>query len=145
MPQQGQVWMHHPEAGGVKIPPAVRQRTEQRIRQYAEKHFAGKFTRLDIRFRAQFCYIDAYTEPSVPRNWPPEDWQETREQYVERLRNTPTHLCRLRYFGDEERWAFAFFAYSSEKYELSMLPSGDFYASPEDAFATAAGLYLGQE
>ena len=96
------------------MPPAVRERTEQRILRHAEKHFAGKYTRLEIRFRAQFCYIDAYTEPSLPKDWPPEGWQETREQYVERLRNTPTHLCRLRYFGDEERWAFAFFAYSSE-------------------------------
>ena len=95
--------------------------------------------------RAQFCYIDAYTEPCVADDWPPKGWHETREQHVERLRNTPIHLCRLRYFGDEERWAFAFFAYSSEKYELSILPCGDFYGSPEDAFATAAGLYLGQE
>jgi len=52
-------------------------------------------------------------------------------------------LCRLRYFGDEERWAFAFFAYSSKNYEVSMLPSGDFYGSPEDASVTAGGLYLG--
>ena len=64
------VWVRHPNAGGVKVPPAVRQRTEQRIRRYAEKHFAGEYTRLEIRFRAQFCYIDAYTEPSVPKGWP---------------------------------------------------------------------------
>jgi hypothetical protein len=140
-----QVWMRHPDAGGVKVPPAVQRRTEQRIRRYAEKHFAGEYTRLEIRFRAQFCYIDAYTEPSVPKGWPPKGWHETRKQHIERLRNTPTHLCRLRYFGDEERWGFAFFAYSSEKYELSMLPSGEFFGTPEDAFATAAGLYLGQE
>jgi len=105
MPEQGRVWMHVPDAGGVKIPPAVRQRTEQRILRYAKKHFTDKYTRLEIRFRSQFCYIDAYTEPSIPKDWPPEEWQETREQYIERLRNTPTHLCRLRYFGDEERWA----------------------------------------
>jgi len=139
------VWVRHPNAGGVKVPPAVRQRTEQRIRRYAEKHFAGEYTRLEIRFRAQFCYIDAYTEPSVPKGWPPKGWHETRKQHIERLRNTPTHLCRLRYFGDEERWGFAFFAYSSQKYELSMLPSGEFFGTPEDAFATAAGLYLQQQ
>ena len=140
-----QVWVRHPDAGGVKVPPAVQRRTEQRILRYAEKHFAGEYTRLEIRFRAQFCYIDAYTEPSVPKGWPPKGWHETRKQHIERLRNTPTHLCRLRYFGDEERWGFAFFAYSSEKYELSMLPSGEFFGTPEDAFATAAGLYLGQK
>jgi hypothetical protein len=50
----------------------------------------------------------------------------------------------LRYFGDEDRWAFAFFAYSSEKYELSMLPSGDFYGKPEEAFDAAAQNYLSE-
>ena len=28
-----------------------------------EKHYKGGFTRLDIRFRGAFCYIDAYKEP----------------------------------------------------------------------------------
>jgi hypothetical protein len=70
----------------------------------ATRRFKGKYTRLDIRFKAQFCYIDAYQEPPKPtKDWPPKDWPETREEYLERLRNTPVHLCRLRYFGDE-RW-----------------------------------------
>jgi hypothetical protein len=43
---------------------------------------------------------------------------------LERLRNTPTHLCRLRYFGDPERWGFAFYTYSNERYELSVFPFG---------------------
>ena len=74
--------------------------------------------------------------------WPPPDWPESREEHLERLRNTPTHLCRLRYFGDEERWGFAFYTYSNEKYELSVFPSGDFHGTPEEAFDTAAGVYL---
>ena len=139
----GRVWMRRPEAGGRKIPEDVQQRTEQRIRRYAEKHFKGKYTRLAIRFRGQFSYIDAYTEPCVPPGWPPKGCHETRKQLLERLRNTACHLCRLRYFGDEERWGFAFFAYSSEKYELSILPSGEFYGTPEEAMAAAGGAYLG--
>jgi len=131
-----------PDAGGVKIPEAVRRRTEERIRRYAEQHFAEKYIRLEFRFRGQFCYIDAYTEPVDSPGWPPPDWPESREEYLERLRNRPTHLCRLRYFGDEERWGFAFYTYSNEKYELAMFPSGDFYGTPEEAFDTAAGVYL---
>ena len=136
------VWMRSPNAGGRKIPEDVQHRTQQRIQRYASKHFKGKYTRLEIRFRGQFCYIDAYTEPSLPRDWPPKDWHETRQQYIDRLRKTPTHLCRLRFFGDEERWGFAFYAYSSEKYELSILPSGDFYGTPEEAMEAAGGSYL---
>ncbi|MCB0159451.1 MAG: hypothetical protein KDD83_15055 [Caldilineaceae bacterium] len=138
----GKQWMFDPDSGGVKIPDTVKRRTEQRIRAYAEQHFAGKYTRLDIRFRGQFCYIDAYTEPILRDGWPPDDWPETREEYVERLRNTPTHLCRLRYFGGEERWGFAFYTYSNEKYTLAMYDSGEFLGTPEDAFRISARLYL---
>jgi hypothetical protein len=61
---------------------------------------------------------------------------------LERLRNTPTHLCRLRYFGDEEGWGFAFYTYSNSRYELAVLPSGDFFGPPEEAFHVSATMYL---
>jgi hypothetical protein len=56
------------------------------------------------------------------------------------MRNTPIHLCRLRYFG-ADNWGFAFYTYSHEKYELSVFPNGSFTGIPEDAF-TAAATYL---
>jgi hypothetical protein len=135
-------WSFNPDYGGQKIPERVRQRTEERLRRYAEQHLAGRYTRLDIRFRGQFCYIDAYQEPEVMPGWPPPDWPETREEMTERLRNAPTHLCRLRYFGDENKWGFAFYTYSNEKYELSIFPNGDFFGTPEEAFTTSAEVYL---
>jgi hypothetical protein len=136
-------WVFDPDHGGVKVPEVVKRRTEERIRRYAEAHFAGRYTRLEVRFRGQFCYIDAYTEPEpLGPDWPPADWPESREQYMERLRNTPTHLCRLRYFGDEEGWGFAFYTYSGSRYELSIFPSGEFFGTPEEALQVSAGLYL---
>ena len=142
MPQKQ--WMYVPDSGGVKIPDAVKPRIRQRIQHYADEHFAGRFTRLDIRFRSKFCYIDAYTdpEPSMTPNWPPADFPETREEYIERLRNTPLHLCRLRYYGSDDRWAFAFYAYSGERYEASVFPDGEFEGMPEAAFAASANAYL---
>lgn len=140
---RGRQWVHDPNSGGVNIPDPVKLRTNQRIRRYAEQHFAGSYTRLEIRFRGQFCYIDAYTEPTPPEpNWPPANWPETREEYLDRLRNTPTHLCRLRFFGNEERWGFAFYTDSHERYELSIFPSGEFYGPPEEAFRVSAEAYL---
>jgi len=137
---RGTTWVFTPDRGGRRIPEAVQLRTTQRIQRYAERHFAGRYTKLAIRFRGQFCYIDAYTEPDPPEpNWPPRDWPETRAQYLERLRNTPTHLCRLRYFGNEDRWSFAFYTYSNERYELSVFPSGGFLGPPEEAFHASAG------
>lgn len=132
-------WMFDPNSGGVKIPPTVQADVEKRIRAVAEQEFKGKYTRLEIRFKAQFCYIDAYTEPVVLDNWPPE-FPENREEFYERLRSTPTHLCRLRYFGGD-KWGFAFYTYSHEKYELSVYPTGDFFGKPEDAFRASA-VYL---
>ena len=137
------VWVFDPDSGGVRIPDAVKRRTAQRIERYAQEHFAGRYTRLDIRFRGQFCYVDAYAEPEpLGPTWPPPDWPETREELLERLRNTPSHLCRLRYFGDEERWGFAFYTYSNERYELCVFPSGEFLGPPEDAFQASAQVYL---
>lgn len=142
MPARGQ-WVFDPDHGGKRIPEAVKGRTTTRLQRAAEEGFAGRYTRLDIRFRGQFCYVDAYTEPDPPGpNWPPADWPETREEYLARLRATPTHLCRLRFFGDEERWGFAFYTYSNEKYELSIFPSGEFLGPPEEALRAAAGAYL---
>ncbi len=138
MPQSR--WMSDPDSGGKKIPEAVKREVTGRIERYAAEHYAGQYTRLDVRFRGQFCYIDAYTEPTVAEGWPPEDWPETREEHIERLRNTPTHLCRLRYFGNDS-WGFAFYSYASMSYKLSMYDDGSFFGKPEDAFEASA-MYL---
>ncbi len=135
------VWVYDPHSGGVKIPEAVRERTRSRILAHAEKHYAGKYTRIDVRFHGQLCYIDAYTEPCVSPDFDPAVFGESREEYIERLRNTPTHLCRLRYFGDENRWSMAFYTYSHEKYEPSVFDNGTFHGTPEEGFDTAA-VYL---
>jgi hypothetical protein len=85
-------WVYDPHSGGVKIPPAVRQRTEQRIRAYAATHYAGKSTLLEIRFRGAMCYIDAFQEPESPSRDLLRITGETREQFLERRWNVPLHL-----------------------------------------------------
>jgi hypothetical protein len=131
------MWVYSPHTGGKSIPPAVRERTERRILDYANKHFAGKFIRVGVRFHGALCYIDVYTEPGVP-DADTLPTGETHEQWIERLRNTPTHLCRIRYFGDEDRWTFAWYTYAHEKYEPSVLITGDDRGTPEEAFETSA-------
>ena len=139
----GKQWVFDPDSGGTKIPERVRRSVEARLQRYAEGRFAGRYTRLEIRFRGKFCYVDAHTEPEpLGQDWPPEDRNETREEYLERMRNTPTHLCRLRCFGDGEQWGFGFYSYASDRYELSVFPSGEFFGPPEDAPEVSAGMYL---
>lgn len=131
-------WVYDPHSGGIKIPPAVRERTKQRIEKYAETHYAGKFVRLGIRFHGALCYIDAFTEPEEPTQRLLHATGESREQFLERLRNMPQHLCRLRYFGDEERWSMALYTYSNEKYEPCTFHNGTFHGTPEEAFEVGA-------
>jgi hypothetical protein len=139
MPTKG--WVYDPHSGGVKIPPAVRERTVARIEKHARAEHAGKFVRLDIRFRGPLCYIDAFTEPEEPTPALLHALRETREEYLERLRNNPLHLCRIRYFGDENSWSLAFYTYSNERYEPCVFHNGTFHGTPEEAFDVGA-VYL---
>ena len=138
---RGKVWVYDPHSGGVKIPPAVRQRTAERIQKHAQARCTGKFTRLDIRFRGALCYIDAFTEPDEPDKEMLKITGETREQYRERMANFPLHLCRLRYFGDENAWTVAFYTYSHDRYEPSFFENGNDHGTPEEGFDVGA-IYL---
>jgi hypothetical protein len=98
-------WVFDPDSGGVRIPEPVQRHTEQHIRRYAEEHFAGRYTRLGIRFRGHFCYIDTYTEPEpLGPNWPPQGRPETAEERLERLRNFGSLYVR----EEGARWVFKF-------------------------------------
>lgn len=132
--------MFDPHSGGVKISPAARARTAERIKKHATKHYAGSstpYTRLDIRLRGALCYIDAYQEPEEPSPQLLKVTGETRQQFLERMRAAPLHLCRLRHFA-EDRWSIAFFLYSRMCYEPSFFADGSQYGTPEEAFEMAA-------
>ena len=134
-------WVCNPQSGGRKIPDAIKAGLRQRILDHAEKHYAGRYNRIEIRFRGQFCYIDAYIEPYVAKDYDPQLFGESREERIERLRNAPTQLCRLRYFGDDNRWSMAFYTYSHEEYEPCLFPNGSWHGTPEEAFDTSS-VYL---
>ena len=135
------MWVHDPQSGGKNIPDAAKPRIRRRILDHAEKHYSGKYNRIDVLFRGKFCYIDAYLEPFVPDDYDPEPFGETREEHVARLRSTPTHLCRLRYFGDEDRWSMAFYTYSHMTYEPCIFDNGNWEGTPEEAFDSSS-MYL---
>lgn len=134
------VWMRTPHAGGKKVPDQTQHIVRERILAHAERKYAGKFTRIHVRFKGALCYIDAYQEPYVGERHPSADLGETREQYLERLRDTPIHLCRLRHF-DIDRWSVAFYTYSKERYEPCVFPTGEWFGTPEEGFDIGA-VYL---
>lgn len=137
-------WVYDPQSGGRTIPDSVKPRILRRILDHAKKKYSGRYNRIEVRFRSKFCYIDAYTEPFVPLHYDPALFGKTREERIAHLRKTPTHLCRLRYHGDEDRWSMAFYTYSHEKYEPCFFDTGCWEGTPEEAFDTlfARGLFV---
>ena len=130
-----------PHSGGIKIPPAVQRHTEHRILSHVAAHHAGKFARIEVRFRGALCYIDAYAQPQEPTPDLLQVTDETREEYLEHERITPHHLCRLRYFGKEDEWSLALYTHSHEKCEPRVFGNGSSYGTPEEAFDLAAALF----
>ena len=51
-------------------------------------------------------------------------------------------LCRLRYTGSGDLWEFGYHSHASGKYEISMLPSGRPYGTPEECFDCAAQTHV---
>lgn len=135
------VWMRSPHAGGTRISPSLQDETRRRILAHAEAHYAGRYERIEVRFRGALCYVDAYCEPDRPTKALLDIRGETEEQYYQRLRTTAIHLCRIRYFGGLDRWSVAFYTYSQERYEPTFFPTGAAYGTPEEAFDLAA-IYL---
>lgn len=132
------MWIYDPQSGGVKIPQKVQPRVRQRILAHAENFYSGKYNRINVRFRGQFCYIDAYKEPHVEKNFNSDLYGESLEEHIERLRNIPIHLCRLRFFGHEDRWSMAFYIYSREEYEPCIFNNNSWHGTPEEAFDTSS-------
>ncbi len=137
---RGGSWGIDPHSGGVKITESVRRDTLAKLERHAAAKYAGRYTRLGIRFRGPLCYIDAYVEPEEPSSELLACTGETRQQFLERVRAYPLHLCRLRHFSTD-RWSLAFFAYSSESYKPCMFSNGTFFGTPEEAFDVGA-VYL---
>ena len=133
-------WAFNPHVGGRPIPPSVKRRTVERLEKHAADNYQGLYTRLGIRFRGPLCYVDAFTEPEKPDKRLLSRTHETPEAYLERMRNWPLRLGRLRYFA-EDRWSYAFYTYSNERYEPTVFVNGDWFGTPEEAFDIGA-VYL---
>lgn len=72
-----------------------------------------------VRHRGQFAYVDG-----------------------ELADGESIKLMRLRYGGSASIWGFALYLASTDKYEDTILPTGSFAGTPEEALDCACGLYL---
>ncbi len=102
-------WYFDPQSGGNKIPLQLHQAIISRANAFAlTRPWYPKF-QLKLRFRSQFCYLDA----------------SEKDQQV-------FPIGRLRYFGPN-KWSLAFYTYSNERYEPCFFPTGDWFGTLEEA------------
>jgi redox-sensitive bicupin YhaK (pirin superfamily) len=50
-------WAFNPHSGGVRIAPPVQVGVRARLERHAAGHYAGRYSRLDIRFRGTWLHI----------------------------------------------------------------------------------------
>ncbi len=102
----------------MKIPDSTKASLGSRLWRHAHEHWPD-LADVKVRFRANFAYVDGEVKdgPTIP-------------------------LFRLRYGGSASTWGFAVYLASRDGYEDSVLPSGSFAGSPEEALDCACGLYL---
>ena len=110
-------WHLDPHSGGTKIPHAMFEELRTQVHAYEKTCSWYPQHSIKLRFKSQFCYVDSFEEG---KNLSP--------------------LCRLRYFK-LRGWSFAFFTYSSERYEPCIFPSGEWFGTIEQAIQ-ASSLYL---
>jgi hypothetical protein len=79
-----------------------------------------ELTEVSVRFRGQYAYVNGQLH----------DGQDLP-------------LCRLRYAGSASTWGFAIYRASHDDYQDSILPTGHFAGTPQEALDCACGLYLG--
>jgi hypothetical protein len=99
-------------------PQSTKDSLAQRLTSHARSVWP-QLTDLHIRHRGQFAYIDG----------------ELADGDIVRL-------MRLRYGGSAAIWGFALYLASSDSYQDSILHTGTFTGSPEQALDCACELYL---
>jgi len=113
------VFPRKPSRSGASIPDSTKTSLQQKL-SHRQRERWPQLKAVNVRFRGRFAYVDGVMPDGEV--WP---------------------LCRLRYAGYASIWGFAFYAGSSDRYEDSILPSGAFAGSPEEALDCACGTYLG--
>lgn len=99
-------------------PESTRLSLEQLLGEHARTAWPQP-ARLHVRHRGAFAYAEAELADG------------------ERVK-----LMRLRYTGTASRWGFALYYASSDRHEDSLLPTGGFSGSPENALDCTCQLHL---
>lgn len=126
------MWVLRPKG---PIPDGVREALAARLLRHVTKKWKGRVRKILLGFHGAYAYI------TVVETAKGEKVQPRVCRYIEE-EEMPLQLCRLGYLAGIDRWAYAFYKYSDECYAPSVVASGSFVATPEQAFDCAADVYL---
>ncbi len=100
------------------IPESTKTSLAQRLRAHARLGWP-QLAQVKVRYRGLFAYVDG-----------------------ELVDGEVLPLMRLRYGGSAARWGFAVYLASDNGYRDSVLPTGTFAGSPQDALDCACEMHL---
>jgi hypothetical protein len=104
-------WVYDVHSGGKKIPLSDYEKIRKQVQAYAASRSWKNDYKLQVRFKGQFCYVDAL---------------ETDR--------TVSPLGRLRHFNDG-KWSIAFYTYSNDRYEPCFMSNGSEEGTLEEGLA----------
>lgn len=128
-------WVRAPKG---PIPESIREALKGRLLRHVSRRWKDRIGKVFLRFHGAYVYIAALERQKRNLN-------ALRIVRYAQPDEVPVELCRLGYLGGLEEWEYAFYKYSDQRYEPSVVASGRFTATPEQCFDTSAGVYLGRE
>jgi len=102
-------WVYDPQSGGKKISLEHQEEICEQAEAFSKMRPWYSRTRLNLRFKNQFCYIDT----------------------LDLTDKKTLPLCRLRNLS--RGWSLALFTYSNERYQPCIFPDGNWEGSLEAA------------
>ena len=127
------LWIRVPRG---PIPKVAQDALRARLERHVHAKWKEQCREVVVRFRGAFAYVGAFRAKN-------EFHPRMRLEERAAIEAISVHLCRLGYLGSADRWQYAFYKYSTEKYALSLCASGSFEATPEEAFDSSAGYLYG--
>ena len=125
------------------IPSEEKSAMKDRIRVYSSElcKTHDDLIRLDVRFFKSFCTIRIYQEPLGSFRSCSQKIRDT-EDMREKLRNTPSPLCRLTYIS-RNIWNLSIYNFCKDRYEPSPFLTGLMEGTPEEGLETAMEYFYG--
>lgn len=102
---------------------------------------------MPIPSRALKDQVEGGLDHYASRAWPQLEevtigWRGSYGYLVGHLPEEDLALARIEYLGDAQHWAFALYEPASERYQDTVLPSGQWTGTPNEALDCACGVHL---